>query len=100
MRTYTLKYIVNTLNCIETVYSKKSNSYVYVGHLIGRRGIGDHRVTESFFQDVFHVSADSRLTGSELDEYIERMYVGDRTREMKFAFHARHDRVVHEFERR
>lgn len=52
-------------------------AYAYTGRLISRRDIGDHRVFESFFQNVFHVLADGWLTGSEFDEHVERMDVGD-----------------------
>lgn len=76
------------------------DTHVYTGRLVGDGGVGYHRVVEGLFQDVLHVSANGRLTGREFDENVKRMDVGDRTRDVKVVFHARHGRVVHEFERR
>lgn len=75
-------------------------AYVDAGRLIGDRSVGDYRPVEGFCQNVFRVLADERLTGSELNERVERMNVGDRTRQTEFVFDVRHGRVVHEFERR
>lgn len=78
----------------------KWDTHVYTGRLVGGHGVGDHRVTEGFFQNVLHVLANGRLTGREFDEHVKRMNVGDRAREMKVVFHARHGCVVQQFKRR
>lgn len=78
----------------------KTNAYVHAGRLAGCRGVDDHGVSEGFFQHVFHVLLSGRLTGSEFDQHVERMYVGDRTRVTELLFHVRHGHVVHQFERR
>lgn len=70
------------------------STYVYAGHLVGGGGVDDHRVVEGFRQNVFHVLANGRLTGSEFDKHVEGMDVCNRARQMKKALHARHGRVV------
>lgn len=75
-------------------------NYVYAGCLIGRHGVNDHGVLESFLQNIFHVLADGRLAWSEFDENVERMDVGDRARHAEVVFDVRHGRIVHELERR
>lgn len=84
----------------EMEYYAGGFAYVYTGRPISGRGVGDHRAFEGYFQNVFHVLADGRLTGSEFDEHVERMDVGDRARHAQVVFDAHDGRIVHEFERR